>query len=57
MSGRKLPKRHTYVERKYPTTRKDKFPNCIGTFEDCKSYTPEMPIEQRLECKLCPNRE
>jgi len=31
------------------------FPNCIGTFPECKVYNEEMPIEERPECNNCPH--
>jgi len=31
-----------------------RFPNCIGRFPECESYTSDMEINERDECKTCP---
>ena len=53
-TGRKLPKRHTYKKESTKTGKTSKFPDCIGTFPECKEYTADMPIESRPECRSCP---
>ncbi len=53
-TGRKLPKRHTYKKESKSDGNTNKFPNCIGTYPDCKDYTPEMSIDDRPECRTCP---
>ena len=53
-TGRKLPKRHTYKKESKVVEKTSKFPDCIGQFPDCVSYTADMTIENRPECRSCP---
>lgn len=34
-----------------------KFPNCIGTFPECRDFFEGMKDEDRKECKFCPHVE
>ncbi|MGV8162769.1 MAG: hypothetical protein ACP5N2_05565 [Candidatus Nanoarchaeia archaeon] len=54
MSGRKLPKKVGYKRDSKNPSETSKFPGCIGRFQECKSYTPDLPKEDRPECRICP---
>lgn len=53
--GRKLPK--PKAGHKINHTPSSKFPSCIGRFPECTSYTADMSIDLRQECRTCPFRK